>query len=64
MGEQEVQQLKGQLQDIPAFPVAGQQWACLSDGPMVNDDVSLAQLFDGIKGVVLLSLPVDPDRSV
>lgn len=64
MTQQAVQELKQQLQAIRAFPVAGQQWASLSDGLMVNDDSNLAHLFDGVKGVVLLSLPADPNRSV
>lgn len=62
MTGQDVRQLKERLQGIRAFPVAGQQWASLADGPMVNDDPNLASLFQGIRGVVLLARPTDPSR--
>lgn len=62
MASQDVQQLKELLQGIQTFPVAGQQWASLADGLMVNDDPNLASLFEGIRGVVLLALPSDPSR--
>lgn len=57
MGEEEADGLREMLLDVKAFPVAGQQWASLSDGLMLNDDPSVAALFRGAKGVALLHLP-------
>ena len=62
MTADDVQQLRGMLQGIRAFPVAGQQWAALADGLMVNDDPALARLFEHTKGVVLLHLPAEAHR--
>lgn len=62
MGTEEVQQLRGMLQEVQAFPVAGQQWASLGDGLMVNDDPALARLFEQTPGVVLLHLPAETHR--
>ena len=57
MGEEEADGLREMLLDVKAFPIAGQQWASLSDGLMLNDDPSVAALFRGAKGVALLHLP-------
>ena len=59
--EEELTQLQEMLKGVKAFPIAGQQWVSLSDGLVLNDDPSLARLFEGAAGVALLQLPT-PDR--
>lgn len=57
MAEAEIDALRQMLLDVKAFPVAGQQWASLSDGLILNDEPTVAALFRGAKGVALLHLP-------
>ena len=57
MGEADVDALRQMVLDVKAFPVAGQQWASLSDGLILNDEPTVAALFRGAKGVALLHLP-------
>ena len=62
MDETELKELQEMLQDVKAFPVAGQQWVSLSDGLMLNDEPTLARLFEGAHGVALLHLPKHNER--
>ena len=55
-------ELKELLQDVRAFPIAGQQWVSLADGLILNDEATLARLFEGAHGVALLHLPRHTDR--
>ncbi|DBA85049.1 TPA: hypothetical protein ACH3X2_005780 [Trebouxia sp. C0005] len=57
MGEADIDALRQMLLDVKAFPVAGQQWASLSDGLIINDEPAVAALFREAKGVALLHLP-------
>ncbi len=57
MGEADIDALRQMLLHVKAFPVAGQQWASLSDGLILNDEPTVAALFRGAKGVALLHLP-------
>ena len=57
MGDADVAALRQMLLDIKAFPVDGQQWASLSDGLILDDEPTVAALFQGAKGVALLHLP-------
>jgi len=57
MGEADIGALRQMLLDVKAFPVDGQQWASLSDGLTLNDEPTVAALFQGAKGVALLHLP-------
>jgi len=57
MAEAEIDALRQMLLDVKAFPVDGQQWASLSDGLTLNDEPTVAALFQGAKGVALLHLP-------
>ena len=59
---QEVSQLQDMLKDVKAFPVAGQQWVSLADGLILNDEPSLARLFEDAKGVALLHVPQGSER--
>ena len=60
--DQEVSQLQDMLKDVKAFPIAGQQWVSLADGLILNDEPSLARLFEGAQGVALLHVPQGSDR--
>ena len=57
MGQTDIDALRQMLLNVKAFPVAGQQWASLSDGLILNDEPTVAALFQGAKGVALLHLP-------
>ena len=57
MGKADVDALRQMLLDVKAFPVDGQQWASLSDGLILNDEPTVATLFQGAQGVALLHLP-------
>lgn len=60
----EVSQLQSMLKNVKAFPIAGQQWASLADGLILNDEPNLARLFEGAHGVALLHLPQGSERYV
>ena len=62
MEEKDIVELRKVLLDVKAFPIAGQQWASLSHGLILNDEPALAHLFEGAKGVALLHLPVTSSR--
>ena len=57
MTDQDISELRSLLGAVTAFPLAGQRWAPLSEGLILNDDPALAALFEGAKGVALLHLP-------
>ena len=59
---EEVSQLQDMLKNVKAFPIAGQHWVSLADGLILNDEPTLARLFEGAQGVALLHVSQPSDR--